>query len=188
MKRDVMWAPWSGPGLEHLHLARQGVEIVANGVVIGMDGDEPFRAWYEIRCDAAWKVRRVLVMLLGDSQGRGIVLDSDGGGHWTTERGSVSLEDLDNCLGVDLSMTPFTNTLAIRRLALKPGESRDVQVASIDVPELTVAPAMQRYTCLETNPSGGLYRYEALSGDFTSELRVDADGLVLDYPEAFRRV
>jgi hypothetical protein len=130
----------------------------------------------------------VIVMLLGDSQGRGIILDSDGSGHWTTERGAVALEALDNCLGVDLSMTPFTNTLAIRHMALKPGESRDLQVVAIDVPELTVAPAPQRYTCLDLSPSGGLYRYEALTGSFTCELRVDADGLVLDYPEAFRRV
>ena len=35
---------------------------------------------------------------------------------------------------------------------------------------------------------GGRYRYDGLFRDFTAELPVDEDGLVLDYAETFRRV
>ena len=60
---------------------------------------------------------------------------------------------------MDISETPFTNTLPIRRLGLAPGESADVSVAYFDGSELQPWPEPQRYTCLETNDRGGLHRY-----------------------------
>ena len=42
-------------------------------------------------------------------------------------------------------------------------------------------------TVFDTRVSASLYRYEALSG-FSVDLAVDADGVVLDYGEYWRRV
>src|SRR5215211_4036020 len=95
--------------------------------------------------------------------------------------------NLDGCVDVDISATPSTNTLPIRRLGLKPGQSEELAVAYIRVPELLVGPERQRYGCLEARADGGLYRFEELPGGFTAKLPVDADGLVLDYPGLFRR-
>ena len=53
-------------------------------------------------------------------------------------------------------------------------------------PRWRFGPAEQRYTCLERGETGGRYRYE--SGDFSVDLPVDADGLVVDYPGYWRRV
>ena len=53
---------------------------------------------------------------------------------------------------------------------------------------MTMRAVPQRYTCLEVSPDGGRHHYEALSRGFTAELPVDRDGLVIDYPAAFRRV
>ena len=111
---------------------------------------------------------------------------ADGEGHWKG-RGAESVPELDGCIDVDISATPFTNTLPIRRLGLEPGKSTDVEVAYIRVPELLVGPERQRYGCLEAQVEGGLYRLEALPSGFTAELPVDADGLVIDYPGLFRR-
>ena len=51
VEREVMWAPWEGPGLEHLRLVTSGSGIVANGLVIGLEAGRPFRIGYEVRCD-----------------------------------------------------------------------------------------------------------------------------------------
>ena len=98
---------------------------------------------------------------------------------------------LDGCLDVDISATPFTNTLPIRRLALQPGSSVILSMAYIAIPQMNVEATQQRYTCLEVTSSGGRYLYESLADGvswFTAELPVDSDGLVLDYPGLFRRV
>lgn len=189
MKRNALWKPWTGCGLEHLSLATEGASVVADGVVIGADSSELFRVRYRVHCDAQWRVRELDARsLLND--GDIIRLLADGKGSWTTPEGET-ITALDGCVDVDISVTPFTNTLPIRRLALKPGAFEEIQVAYINVPEMTVEPARQRYTYLERGFDGALYRYESLDGhfvSFTAELPVDADGLVLDYPGLFKRV
>ena len=41
MEREVMWAPWKGPGLEHLRLVASNDGAVANGLVIGLEAGRP---------------------------------------------------------------------------------------------------------------------------------------------------
>jgi len=185
VERNVMWAPWRGAGLEHLKLVQNGGGALADGVVIGIEEGTPFRVRYELRCDARWKVRELTALSLGE--GKEIRLLADGEGRWTTTT-EDAVRHLDGCIDVDISATPFTNTLPIRRLMLEPGESVDLEVAYCAVPALRVETEPQRYTCLERSGEGGTYRFESLDGGFTANLSVDTGGLVLDYPDLFRRV
>jgi hypothetical protein len=181
-----MWIPWERAGLDQLFLQADGEGVFADGVVIGVSEGEPFRLRYRIRCDARWRVRELILESLKD-QGKDVRLLADGGGRWWTAAGE-SLSSLERCIDVDISSTPFTNTLPIRRLDLDPGESEKIRVAYVDVPGMGVEPETQRYTCLERHAGGGLYRYQSLDATgFTADLTVDADGLVLSYPGLFRR-
>ena len=185
VEHEVMWAPWEGPGLEHLRLVTSDGGVVASGLVIGLEAGRPFRIGYEIRCDGRWRVREVRVAT-PDSEQPVLELLTDGEGRWK-KRGGESVPELDGCIDVDISATPFTNTLPIRRLGLKPGEFEQLMVTYVRVPELLVGPEKQRYGCLEAQADNGLYRFEALPSGFTAELPVDAEGLVIDYPGLFRR-
>jgi hypothetical protein len=185
VEREVMWAPWVGPGLEHLRLVTSDGGVEANGLVIGLEAGRPFRIGYEVRCDERWRVREVRVAT-PDSERPVLELLTDGEGHWK-RRGGEPVAELDGCIDVDISATPFTNTLPIRRLGLEPGESEELTVTYIRVPELLVGPERQRYGCLEAQADGGLYRFEALPSGFTAKLPVDAEGLLIDYPGLFRR-
>src|SRR5829696_1705552 len=51
VEREVMWAPWERPGLEHLRLVTSDGGGVANGWVIGLEAGRPSRIDYEICCD-----------------------------------------------------------------------------------------------------------------------------------------
>jgi uncharacterized protein len=185
VEREVMWAPWEGPGLEHLRLVTNDDGVVASGLVMGLEAGRPFRIGYEIRCDERWRVREVRVAT--PVSGPPVLeLLADGEGHWK-RGGGEPVPELDGCIDVDISATPFTNTLPIRRLGLEPGESEELTVTYVRVPELLVGPERQRYGCLEAKADGGLYRFEALPSGFTAKLPVDAEGLVLDYPGLFRR-
>src|SRR5579864_761026 len=186
MEDNVMWVPSTGAGLEHLHLLQQVEGNVIDSVVIGVEHEIPFRLWYEIHTGKDWKVRQCTLRLLG-SGNQEVTLHADGEGQWTDAAG-VALSALDRCIDVDISVTPFTNTLPIRRLSLQPGQSSDLLVAYITVPELEVKMMQQRYSCLEHRADGGLYRYESLSSGFTRDLLVDAQGLVMDYPGIWKRI
>lgn len=121
------------------------------------------------------------------SESAAIDLLADGEGGWTTRDGAT-VPEFGGCVDVDLSATPFSNTLPIRRLGLAPEESMELSVAYIQVGKTRVRAEPQRYTRLPQTAGGEHYRYEGLGSGFTADLPVDEDGLVLDYPGLFRRV
>jgi uncharacterized protein len=174
------WEDWTGLGLQHVVLTERPDSIIADAVcVVAEEG--AFAARYRIRCDAAWRCRELDVEIVGDD--RILRLRGDGHGHWTDDAGAP-LPSLAGAMDVDLPITPFTNTLPIRRLALAAGASAEIAVIYVRAPELTVEVDHQRYTCLTPLRR---YRYEAVDGTFTREIEVDERGLVLDYPGLFRR-
>jgi hypothetical protein len=150
----ILWTPWSRPGLEHLRLVQGDDLILADSLIIGIaeEDRQPFRARYTIQCDAHWQVRELRIDML-DAANRRLDLMSDGAGHWTGGAGEP-LPGLVGCFDVDISATPFTNSLPIRRLALPPGAAADLNVVYIVLPELTVTPRMQRYACLAIDDDG----------------------------------
>jgi hypothetical protein len=184
MDRHVMWSAWEGPGIEHLHLTQQAGTVTADSLIICVVNNRPIRVRYTIACDDQWRMRSVDLVSLENEQ-QAIRLRTDGEGRWTDATGEP-LPDLNGCREVDISVTPFTNTLPIRRLALAPGQAQDVPAAYIEVPQFTVRPVPQRYTRLQTDEQ--VYLYEGLLWNFRAQLPVDSDGLVLDYPSLFRRV
>ncbi|HEY0757024.1 MAG TPA: putative glycolipid-binding domain-containing protein [Ktedonobacteraceae bacterium] len=185
MESYVWWVALEVPGLEQLHLVKNETGIIVDSFVLGIEGVMPFRLWYQVWTDNNWNVRECFLQL-GGEKGQTVHLYADGQGHWTDDAG-VARSDLDGCLDIDISHTPFTNTLPLRRLELAPGESAHLLVAYAAIPDLVIRPARQRYTCLSRTTSGGLYRYEGLENNFTADLPVDDQGLIVDYPGIWKR-
>jgi hypothetical protein len=186
MEWDVMWTPWKTPGLEHLHLKQHTNGFEAEGLIIGVQDDAPFRVQYLIRCDPGWTVQELSVKRV-DGTNKQVILHSDGKGHWITPIGEP-IAQLEGCIDVDISGTPFTNTLPIKRLSLQPGIATNINVVYVQVPSLEIRPMMQQYTCLLNSDSGGLFRYRSLASGYIAELPTDPNGLVIDYPDLFTRV
>ena len=172
------WEDWSGGGVQHLALTERADAILADGVYLA--GDGAFAARYRVRCDAGWRCRALDVELIGDE--RTLRLRGDGHGGWRDAAGTP-LPALAGAIDVDLPITPFTNTLPIRRLRLRPGASAEIAVAYVRVPELTIELDRQRYTCLTPDR----YRFDAVDGTFTARLDLDPHALVLNYEGLFRR-
>jgi uncharacterized protein len=185
METFVFWTSLQQPGLEQLHLTEDETGSSASGLVLGVEQATPFRFWYQVRTDSDWRVREC-VFQVGEEKGRGMQWSTDGRGHWTDDSGAAC-STLDGCLDLDISCTPFTNTLPIRRLTLTPGESAEILVAYLSVPDLSIRPVRQRYTCLSRTASGGVYRYEGGEKGVTFDLLVDEKALVVDYPGIWQR-
>jgi hypothetical protein len=185
MRRELLWSALEGPGLEHLAVEFGEDGGAADGVVVGIAGQEPFRLRYQVGWDASWRTRTVRVSRLATETWE-LELTADGFGHWFAADGSP-LPALAGCADVDIEATPLTNTLPIRRLRLRPGEAADVRVVYIAVPGLAVTAESQRYVA-GPDPNDRGYRFESSDGEFVAEIAVDEDGLVLDYPGLFRRV
>ncbi|MCS5716292.1 putative glycolipid-binding domain-containing protein [Herbiconiux sp. CPCC 205716] len=185
--RSLAWVPSSRSGFEGLTLTLTPSGATAVGhITADPDDRDPerstgFEVFYRIECDEAWRTRHVSVV--ENSTNRALELWSTGDGHWQGDDGRM-LVALSDALDVDLSATPFSNTLPIRRIGLALGQSAEITTAYVDVPSLQVSADRQRYTRIA--PS--VYRYEALDGSFVRDVEVDDEGFVTDYPGLFTRV
>jgi hypothetical protein len=186
MIRSVFWRPLDEIGLEHLLLSVLPDRIEADGLILQTKaGRGPFRARYRIEAAPDWTMRRCKIAVEEPGQReRRLDLRVESDGRWRDDASGQSLPALAGCREADIQVSPFTNSLAIGRLKLAQSRSAEIQAAYITVPELTLAPAPQRYTRLGPDR----YRYEGLGTGFAADILIDADGLVLDYPGVFERV
>jgi hypothetical protein len=134
-----------------------------------------------LRLDSDWCVVEVKASVAGLAEA--VHLRRTRTGDWLDEKDTV-LPELHGALDVDLSITPLTNTIPIRRLGLRLGDSAEITAVYIAFPELAVSADRQRYTRVAVDR----YRYEAVDSDFAREITVDEHGLVVSYPGLFRRI
>jgi len=172
----VLWQATDG-GSEVCVLERAGKGWRLRGTVLTHEGGQPIELRYAVTVDAAWATTGVEVLLSfagGDPRE-----PAELGALWSGAERPPAYRD---CVDVDLSFTPATNTLPIRRLGLEVGEEAEIQVAWLVWPELAVRPVRQRYARLAKD------RYRYAQNDFEAELTVDDHGLVLDYEGLWRAI
>ena len=178
MRIDLVWQALEWPSVEHVTIAR-GDGWAADGAMVAVVDGQPVRLTYRLEVDSADATRALDVAeAVG---GATLSLRSDGHGRWWDADGSARPE-LDGCVDIDISTTPLTNTLPVRRLRLAPGDSAEIQVGYVDVPSLAVRAVAQRYTRLDERT----YRYA--SGSFVADVAFDEDDLVADYVGLWHRV
>lgn len=182
-ERVVTWRVTPSAGLDTAWVKLGKTRLAARGRAVGTD---PFPYWvsYELETDHGFVTRRLHVTIDSAQETRVLELRHQAG-TWTAD--GVALPGLEGAEDCDLGLCPFTNTMPIRRHALhmRPGR-HEFLMAWVAVPELTVHPSRQTYTHLGISSDGAQVRYE--SGDFSSDLTVDQDGLVIDYPQLATRI
>jgi len=184
LDRTVCWTPVGGAGFEHLQLRAEEGGYVARSIVLGIDEETPFRLQYKIKADQDWRTRKLWVRAATPVGESALALRSDGHGNWRSEDGA-EMPELSGCIDVDITATPFTNTLPINRLRLAPGQSADLRMVYVTAPSLEVSVATQRYG--RRGEASDIF-FESPAHDFTATLPIDDAGLVLDYPQLFARV
>lgn len=185
MRRDIVWECLDQPGLEHLGLRFGAGEIAADGLVLVDLGQGAQRLAYDMRCGPDWSFRSAVLTLDAGGGTRRLDLRRDEAGRWSVD--GVPRPDLDGCAYPDIMVTPFTNTLPVRNLGLGPGETRRIRVAYVRLPEFDARAAEQAYTRLDSAEPPARFRYDGLFLGSTTELVVDRDGVVVDYPPVWRR-
>jgi len=191
------WARQDVPGAEHALVdTRSG--LYARGIALAVD-PIPYSCRYELQTDPSGATAHVDVTAEGAGWSRSVRLEL-AAGRWrvtTAEQGNLDavlsaaghagaglpgIEDPDLLYGafdVDLTGSPLTNTLPIRRLGLlkaETGVAHRLSVAWVLVPSLEVVQADQIYTALGDN------RVRFATETFSADLLCDDEGLVVHYP------
>jgi hypothetical protein len=177
----VLWQGVETGALDRCRLVAGPQGLRLSGTVLTAEFGTPLDVRYLVEAGPDGRTRRVELELDAGAGAVRRVLVADGAGRWWWEGGGPDLVEVAGALDVDLTVTPATNTLPIRRLAgLEVGEAADLRMAWVQFPRLSVIPSAQRYERLAAE------RWRFSSGDFSAELLVDPEGLVLDYGGLFR--
>ena len=180
--QSCLWRRLQGEGLERFELAREADGWQLRGTILAGGEGGPFELRYAVSCDPAWHTRRAALTLRSGGTQKALTLTSEAG-VWRV--GGREIEAVRGAIDVDLSWSPSTNTLPIRRVPLAAGGSSGRIVAAwVRLPQLTIEPLEQEYRRL----SEARYQYTSRGGSFTAGLEVDAHGVVVDYEGIWRRV
>lgn len=179
--QSMLWNRHDLPSLEHGRLYRHHTGFTLTGMVVaGLDG-RPLHCSYEVETTRSWQTRKVKIKLSSGTEVQSLHLERDDDGRWWN--GDTELTGFAGMTDIDLGITPSTNTLPIRRLKLKPGESTSMTAVWIQFPSLTIAPLPQQYT----RTGEYTYRYESNHGAYQADLEVDEHGLVTRYADVWSR-
>ncbi len=181
MQNNLLWTGREYHSLENclINETNSGVEIFST--IIGYYEEKIYKVDYHIKTNARWETVFFKIISRHSNQQLTTSFDSDGKGNWTNA--GKPLELFSGCIDIDIPLTPFTNTLPIRRLQLQPGETREIQVLYLDLLAEQINTVRQQYTCLSATE----YHYENIPNDFDANIQVDGSGFVVDYPSLFVR-
>ncbi|MEZ5779990.1 MAG: putative glycolipid-binding domain-containing protein [Paracoccaceae bacterium] len=177
LHRILRYRPLAWEGYEQVEVTATADGIMADGVTIGEREGRRYGAFYRLRLTPTWVFREITIKR---TDGTAWTLAADGAGAWRDGAGAV-LPDLGGAIDIDLSGSPLTNTLPIRRVALSQDEPRTFEMAWIPLDTLAPFRDVQTYTRLDP----AHYRYQSSDGSFEAVLTVDQDGFVTDYPGLF---
>jgi hypothetical protein len=173
-----------------------GGGLSATGIQLGAD-PKPFRVDYRLEAPE-FVTRELELTATAEGWRRHLFLHHDGSGAWNAEvedEGDVtggawdgSLPDLSDALDIDIENSPLTNTMPILRHRFQRRGSGDFLMAFVRTPSLRVEASPQRYEHVRETEGGSVVRYISRDGDFTADLQVDDEGLLIDYPRLARRV
>lgn len=141
----------------------------------------PCHLRYVVAVDEEWRTRSVKVSGWAGATAVDVDIRVVTEQQWTLNGKSVAA--VAGCIDVDLSFTPATNLLPIRRLGLPIGSSAPVAAAWLRFPELD----LQRLDQVYTRAAEGRYEYSSAGGSFRATLEVSASGFVTDYPGLWRK-
>jgi uncharacterized protein len=172
---SVLWRRLDFPGHDACQLQRAASGYELKGMAVFLHGHRPCSLQYRIRCNTHWLTDTAHVVGVVGRKTVEIRIERIGD-NWIFNR--KLQRGLVDCKDIDLSFTPATNTLPVRRLRLSVGETCATSAAWLRFPSLTLARLDQTYTYR----GHGTYAYCSLAGKFKGRLRFRPSGLITSYP------
>ena len=179
LNQTIIWRRLDEPGHEFAQLFFEDNVWRLRGTAIfafGRPQRQPVRLDYLVMCDADWQTRSASVSGWVGDETICVDISVDETRRWRLN--GVEVPAVEGCLDIDLSFSPSTNLLPIRRLRLNVGDEVAATAAWLRFPDFRLETLAQSYRRI----SGAGYRYESGGGEFVAQLSVNEVGFVTSYP------
>jgi len=181
MRTNLIWSGIEYDSKEHCSITTRNGITTVDSVIVGSYQHHVYRVAYKLIINNKWQVTSVEINSLVNNKETTYSLRSDGTGNWTSH--NIETAKFKGCIDIDISLTPFTNTLPINRLHLSDNESKQIKVLYFDILNHQIKPLHQQYTRYSKTE----YKYENIPNNFEAIITVDEQGLVVNYPRLFMR-
>lgn len=182
MQLSILWKGLMYDTDEYCAVNYHDTSIMVHSEIEGWAKRKPVYTEYWLQLNRDWQVQsfEISASIADNTYKHALSLDKNG--HWKCKK-NLPHFNFEGCNYVDISISPFTNTLPVNGLHLAEGETTELSVIYIDVLQNEVRRERQKYTRLGNR----LYRFDNLK-DFEAEITVDANGLVVEYPGMFELI
>ena len=176
----VLWRRLDRRGHDAAFLGPQRGGWRLKGAAVFLHESGPACVAYDVEADASWITKNGRITgFIGDRPIDEVIRREPDG--WTLNGAAVS--GLAHLKDLDLSFTPATNLLQLRRASPKLNKTVSLPAAWFDLDNATLAELPQVYERVgETT-----YRYIAPTIPYEATLEVSADGFIADYPGLWMR-
>ncbi|WP_160136523.1 putative glycolipid-binding domain-containing protein [Chryseobacterium sp. c4a] len=179
--KTLIWQGIAFQSLEYFKLKENDKDLQVTSKIIGCYEDKIYAVDYQLTIDSEWNIQEFMI----ESEINTVKNRLTGKKYqheWKIN--NMINADFDGFNFIDISLTPFTNTLPINNLKLAENDTQEIKVIYIDVLNNLVKPVTQQYTRIATHT----YHYDNLQTDFKSDIVVDENGLVVNYPKLFDKI
>jgi hypothetical protein len=179
LNKTILWTSPEQQSAEYFTLTEQTDGFLLAGIVNLWLEDQPTQIIYDIQCDSAWITRRVELRQRQRGNEKRLLLTVDEALNWYND--GVLIPWATGLTDIDISVTPSTNMLPIRKLPMETGKFYEVNCVWVQPPTLALATLPQHYTRMNAHE----FDYAAPSQDYTAILTVDDDSVIVKYGDLF---
>lgn len=179
--KTIIWKGLLYNSLEYFQISEIGDTFFVKSKIIGTYDNQVYFVEYVLNIDKEWNVSNFNIEFEINGKRKKITAVKNKN-EWNIN-GDINIQFTDIDF-IDISLSPFTNTLPIRRLKLNGSQEIEIKVIYIDILNGLIKPVNQKY---KRNNSFN-YKYKNIPNDFEADIDVDEFGLVTFYPALFERV
>ena len=171
---EILWRRLDAPGHDSCRLSRNDAGWVLEGTAVFSENSIPAMLGYQVVANSMWCTIQAHIHGWLGEQDIDLRVTRTRDGNWMLD--GTAVPGLEANFDLDLSFTPATNLLQLRRVSMPEGDVMDLPVAWLDVASATLTCLPQRYE----RRAATSYWYEAPG--YSGLLKVRASGFILQYP------
>jgi len=131
MKANILWKATDHPSLEHCVLNYSQRSIDISSVIIGKSEKDIYRVDYSITLNKKWELKAATINIESNKLKKKFTVKQSTNGNWLLN--NKIAKRFHNCTEIDISLTPFTNSLPINRIGFSKGQDEKIKVIYFDV-------------------------------------------------------
>src|SRR4051794_11998129 len=176
----ILWRRLDRPGHDVARLKESDNGSILEGTAVFVEDYQPCRLDYHVVLDTVWRTVAVGVSGWLGLQPIEVNAAVNAKREWVIN--GRACPEVQDCDDIDLSFSPATNLLPIRRMSLPVGEKAFVRAAWLRFPACVLEPLDQTYERVGDRS----YQYESAGGAFVARLEVSAIGFVTRYADLWQ--